>query len=77
MLKLSPLYPVEESALDAINRFTLSNLLGEYTLSASGLPPGWRVRRITRGGAVLPGNRILVLPGERVTGIEVIVGNGP
>jgi len=77
MLKLSPLYPVEESALDAINRFTLSNLLGEYTLSASGLPPGWRVRRITRAGAVLPGNRIPVLPGERVTGIEVIVGNGP
>lgn len=77
MLKLSPLYPVEESALDAANRFTLSNLLGEYTLSANGLPSGWRVRRITRGGAALSGNRISVLPGERVTDIEVIVGNGP
>ena len=77
LLKLSPLYPVDEAAVDETNRFTLPNLVGEYTITAAGLPAGWRVRRVTRSGTALPDHRITVLAGERVTGIEVFIGNGP
>ena len=77
LLKTSPLYPTPEATADGSNRFTLTQLLGEYTLAVRGLPPGWRVRRVTRAGTALSENRIPVMPAEHVTGIEVIVGNGP
>jgi hypothetical protein len=44
-------------------------------MTVRGLPPGWRVRRVTRSGAVLTDNQVTVLPGERVTGIEVVMAS--
>src|SRR5687768_1803381 len=74
-LTLSPLYPVADAAPDSTGRFTMPYLLGEFTIAVNGLPPGWRVRRVTRGGVILPEHRITVMGGERVTSIEVLVGN--
>ena len=75
LLTVSPLYPVADATPDSTGRFTMPHLLGEFTIAVNGLPPGWRVRRVTRGGATLPDDRITVTAGERVTGIEVVVSN--
>jgi len=75
LLTLSPLYPVAEATPDASGRFTMPQLLGEFTITVRGLPPGWRVRRVTRTGATLPDNQVTVLPGERVNGIEVVIAS--
>ena len=75
LLTLSPLYPVADATPDSTGRFTMPHLLGEFTIAVNGLPPGWRVRRVTRGGAALPEDRITVMGGQRVTGIEVVVSN--
>jgi hypothetical protein len=76
LVELSPLYPVEETAVADDGRFTLRELGGEYAIVVHGLPDGWRVKRVQHNGAPLPGNRIVVPPGERVTGVEVVVGVG-
>jgi hypothetical protein len=60
---------------DADGRFTIPELLGEFTLTVRGLPSGWRVRRVSRSGTALPDNRLTVLPGERVTAIEVAIAS--
>ncbi len=75
LLMLSPLYPVADATPDSTGRFTMPHLLGTFTIAVNGLPPGWRVRRVTRGGVTLADHRITVMGGERVTGIEVLVGN--
>ena len=75
LLTPSPLYPVADATPDSTGRFTMPHLLGEFTIVVNGLPSGWRVRRVTRGGAALPDDRITVTGGERVTGIEVVVSN--
>lgn len=75
LLTLSPLYPVEDVIPDSSGRFTMPQLLGEFTIAVRGLPPGWRVRRITRAGAALTDNRVTVISGERVTGIEVMISS--
>jgi hypothetical protein len=75
LLTLSPLYPVADATPDSTGRFTMPHLLGQFTIAVNGLPPGWRVRRVTRGGVTLPEQRITVMGGERVTAIEVLVGN--
>jgi len=75
LLTLSPLYPVAEATPDGSGRFTMTQLLGEFTITVHGLPPGWRVRRVTRAGALLTDNHVTVLPGERVTGIEVVIAS--
>ena len=73
LLKLSPLYPVAEATPDLGGRFSLPDLLGEFTIAVRGLPPGWRVRRVTHAGTVLPENRVSVRPEEHVTGVEVVI----
>ena len=75
LLTLSPLYSVEEAIPDRSGRFTMSQLLGEFTIEVRGLPPGWRVRRVTRAGAALTNNHLTVTSGERVTGIEVMISS--
>lgn len=75
LLTLSPLYPASEAPVDSAGHFALTQLAGQYTLDVRGLPPGWRVRRVTRGGTPLPDNRIVVPPGSRITGVQVVVGN--
>ena len=75
LLTLSPLFPVVEATPDGSGRFTVTPLLGEFMMTVRGLPPGWRVRRVTRSGASLPDNRVTVLPGERLNGIEVVIAS--
>jgi hypothetical protein len=75
LLTPSPLYPVADATPDSMGRFTMPHLLGEFTIVVNGLPSGWRVHRVTRGGTALPEDRITVTGGERVTGIEVVVSN--
>jgi hypothetical protein len=75
LLTTSPLYPSPDTTPDSTGRFTMTDLIGEFTFAVQGLPPGWRSRRVTRGGAALPDNRVTVMPGERVAGIEVVVTN--
>jgi hypothetical protein len=75
LLTPSPLYPIAEVTPDADGRFTIPELLGEFTLTVRGLPSGWRVRRVSRSGTALPDNRLTVLPGERVTAIEVAIAS--
>lgn len=77
LLTLSPLYPVGEAPVASDGAFQLSHVLGEYTFEVHGLPAGWRVRRVQRGGTRLVNDRITVAPGERATGIEIVVGPGP
>jgi hypothetical protein len=76
LLTLSPVYPVEESAVADDGRFQLQHLAGEYSLDVRGLPPGWRVRRVMRGGQPATNNRVTVGAGDRVTGVEIVVGAG-
>lgn len=73
LLTVSPLYPVVEATPDPNGRFTLPDLLGEFAIAVRGLPPGWRIRRVTRAGALLPDNQVTVHPAERVTGVEVVI----
>jgi hypothetical protein len=72
LLQVSPLYPAAEATPDGSGRFSLPQLLGEFSISVTGLPSGWRLRRITRAGAVARDNRVAVRPEERVT-IEVVI----
>jgi hypothetical protein len=73
-LDLSPLYPEEQAIVDPDGRFQLRDVVGENELDVRGLPPGWRVLRLLRGGRPAGGNRIIVMPGERVDGVEIVVG---
>jgi len=76
LLTLSPVYPVEDGIAAEDGRFHLPNLVGEYSLDVRGLPPGWRVKRVMRGGQPAANNRVTVGPGERITGVEIVVGTG-
>ena len=76
LLTLSPVYPVEDGIVAEDGRFRLPHLAGEYTLEVRGLPPGWRVRRVVRGGQPAANNRVTVGPGEQVTAVEIVVGAG-
>jgi hypothetical protein len=76
LLTLSPVYPADDAVVGDDGRFQLPHLLGEYTFAVQGLPAGWRVRRVTRGGKPATGDRVSVGGGERVTGVEIVVGMG-
>jgi hypothetical protein len=76
LLKLSPLYPIEVSFVSEDGRFEIPHLGGEYTIDVDGLPRGWRVRRTMRNGTLVPDSRIVAPLGERVTGIEIVIGSG-
>jgi hypothetical protein len=75
LLTLSPVYPVEEGVVAADGRFQLPHLTGAYGFAVRGLPTGWRVKRVTRGGQPAAADQVLVGPGERVTGVEIVVGS--
>jgi hypothetical protein len=77
LLTLSPLYPTEDSPVAGDGRFVLRHLAGEYALAVRGLPDGWQIKRIVHNGVALNSNRIVVPAGERVTGIEIVVGPAP
>jgi hypothetical protein len=74
LLRVSPLYPAEESAVDGEGRFRIPSARGEYEFLIDGLPAGWRVIEVRRNGRVLPAGRVSVGPGETVREIELVVG---
>ncbi len=74
LLRVSALYPVPQSSIDADGRFTLPNTIGEYEFGLEGLQHGLAIKRVTRNGRVLPMNRISVSPGETIRDIEIVVG---
>ena len=76
LLTLSPVYPAEDAIVADDGRFHVPHLMGEYTFAVRGLPAGWRVRRVTRGGQAMAGDRVAVGAGNRVTGVEIVVGTG-
>jgi hypothetical protein len=74
LLKVSPLYPVPESTVDASGRFVLPGLVGEYEFALDGLQQGLTIKRVIRNGRPLPANRIGVSGGEDIRDIEIVVG---
>lgn len=74
LLRVSPLYPDEDSAVGTDGRFRVAEARGHYELRVTGLPDGWRVRRVRHHGRDLAGGRITVGPAEPVSGLEVVVG---
>lgn len=76
LLRLSPVYPVEDAAVGGDGRFTLPHLAGAFTLDVRGLPSGWRVRRVSRGGTALVDGVITVPAGETIAGVEIVIGAG-
>jgi hypothetical protein len=76
LLTLSPVYPVEDAAVAEDGRFQLRHLTGEYAFVVRGLPPGWRMKRVMRGGQPTTGDHVVVGAGERVTDVEIVVGTG-
>ena len=76
LLSLSPLYPALEAAVASDGHFQISDVMGEYTFNVHGLPDGWRVRRVLRNGIAQPNNKAAVAAGERVSGVEIVIGVG-
>jgi hypothetical protein len=76
LLQLSALYPVQDSAVASDGRFECRDVIGAYTFELQGLPPGWTVRRVQRGGRPVAESGIVVTGEETVTDVEVIVGPG-
>ena len=74
LIKLSPLYPVKPAPVSAEGGFALEELAGEYGLEVRGLPDGWHVKRLARKGIPAASKSIVVPAGERVTGVEIVVG---
>jgi hypothetical protein len=74
LLRVSPLYPTEDSAVDADGRFRIPSARGEYEFLVDGLPAGWRVTEVRRSGRALPAGRVSVGPGETVREMELVVG---
>jgi hypothetical protein len=74
LLKVSALYPVPMSSIDADGRFELRNTLGEYEFDLEGLGAGMSIKRVMRNGRALPMNRLGVAPGEAIRDLEIVVG---
>ena len=74
LFRPSALYPVPEAAIGDGGRFALRDLLGEYEFVVDKLPPGSSVKQVLRNGVALRANRIRVMGGEVVNGVEVVIG---
>lgn len=74
LLKVSPLYPVPDSAVDSGGRFEIAGAVGEYEFALDGLANDLAIKRVTRNGRSLPMNRIRVAGGETIRDIEIVVG---
>jgi hypothetical protein len=73
LLRVSPLYPAEDSAVGPDGRFRVSSARGEYAFRVDGLPAGWSVARVRRNQRDVASGRVIVGPGETVAGIELVV----
>jgi hypothetical protein len=74
LLRVSPLYPVEDAAVRADGGFLVREARGHYAVTVTGLPDGWRVRRVRRNGRDVADGRVIVGAAERVSGLELVVG---
>jgi hypothetical protein len=74
LLRVSVLYPREESEVQDDGAFRIPLALGHYRFEISGLPDGWTVQRVLRHGRLVEEGRITVSNGESVRGIELVVG---
>jgi hypothetical protein len=74
LLRVSPLYPVEGGAIGPDGRFRVASARGVYTFAIEGLPAGWRVTRVRRGGREV--SVVTVGAAEAVTAVELEVGPG-
>jgi hypothetical protein len=75
-LRVSPLFPVDESRVAADGRFRIAGVHGVYAVQVEGLPDGWRVLGVARNGAPLATAAVTVGPDETVSGLVVTVGPG-
>jgi hypothetical protein len=87
-LRVSPLFPVDESRIAADGRFRIAGVRGAYAVHVEGIPDGWRVLGVIRDGAVQGGTEspastlrttwataaVTVGPDETVSGLVVTVG---
>jgi hypothetical protein len=73
-LRVSPLFPVDESRVGADGRFRIAGVRGVYAVHVDGLPDGWRVLTVAQNGAQLEPRAITVGPDETVSGLAVTVG---
>lgn len=76
LLKLSALYPIQETPIPVTGRFEIPDALGTYAFEVRGLPAGWTVKRVVRAAQSAPDNRVTVGSEERLTGVEIVVGPG-
>lgn len=74
LLRVSPLYPLEDAAVAADGQFHVSQARGQYSFAVTGAPDGWRVRRVRQHGRPLPNDRVTVGAGEAVSAVELVVG---
>ena len=54
-------------------RFQLRDALGEYEFDLQDLPAGYAITRVLRDGVPLRANRISVMGGEAIRGLELVV----
>jgi hypothetical protein len=74
LLRVSPLYPVENGAIGLDGRFRVASARGVYTFALDGMPDGWRVTRVRHTGREV--SAVTVGAGQAVTGVELEVGPG-
>jgi hypothetical protein len=73
LFRVSAVYPAPAAAIERDGRFQLRHALGEYAFEVRGLPPGFRISQVRRGGVPLAGQRVRVGAGEVVGDVEVVV----
>lgn len=74
LLRVSPLYPVEDAAISANGQFHVASARGQYSFVVTGLPDTWRIRRVRHHGRALPSDRATVGAAEQTSGVELQVG---
>ena len=72
-MRVTALYPAPSAEIAADGRFRAGDALGDFEVDLRGLPGGYAVVDVRRGGTALPGKRIAVSGGETVAGVEVVV----
>jgi hypothetical protein len=63
-----------EFPLNADNRFSIQNVIGERRVTVLRLMPQWEMKDVRRGGRVLQDARLVLAAGEVVDDLEVVIG---
>lgn len=72
-MRVTALNPAPAAEIAADGRFRAGDALGDFEVDLQGLPSGYAVTEVRRGGTPLPGRRITVSEGETVADVEVVV----